>query len=60
MFRILGLLVGLYTVYAVVTGRVLAKSGPWGTTVTRAESPDSFWVVIVIYAMLALALVTVF
>lgn len=60
MFDVLGLLVGAYTLYAVVTGDVYVKSGPWGKTVSREESPEYFWVVIAIYAALALALVTVF
>lgn len=60
MFKALGLLVALYTLYAVVKGEVHAKSGAWGKTVSRAESPEYFWVVIAIYAALALALVTIF
>ena len=60
MFKMLGLILGLYTLYAVVTGEVYAKSGTWGRTVSRAESPEYFWVVIFIYASLALALATVF
>lgn len=60
MFKALGLLVALYTLYSVVKGEVYAKSGAWGKTVSRAESPEYFWVVIAIYAALALALVTIF
>lgn len=60
MFKVLGLLVGLYALYAVVTGEVYAKSGAWGRTVSRAKSPEYFWVVIAIYAGLALALATIF
>lgn len=60
MFKALALLVGAYTLFAAVTGRVYAKSGVWGRTVSRAESPEYFWVVIAIYAALAVALATVF
>lgn len=60
MFKVLAVLVGLYTLYAAVTGRVYAKSRAWGRAVSRAESPEYFWVVIAIYAALALALATVF
>jgi hypothetical protein len=60
MFNIPGVLVGLYTLYAAVTGEVYAKSGVWGRTVSRVESPDYFWVVITIYAGLSVALITVF
>lgn len=60
MFKLLGLLVGLYTLYAIVTGEVYARSGVWGKRVLRAQSPEYFWVMIVIYGILAIALVTVF
>lgn len=60
MFKVLGLLVGLYTLYAAAKGEVYAKSGAWGKTVSRVESPQYFWVVIAIYAGLALALATIF
>ena len=60
MFKALGLLVALYTVYAALTGAVYARSGPGGRVVARAESPEYFWIVIVIYAGLSVALLTVF
>ncbi len=60
MFKMLGILVALYTAYAVSKGEVYAKSGPWGRTVSRADSPEYFWVVIAIYAGLSVALITVF
>ena len=60
MFKALGVLVALYVVYAVVQGEVYAKSGAWGRRVTRADSPEYFWVVIAIYAGLSLALIFVF
>ena len=60
MFKILGIVVALYTAYAVINGEVYAKSGPWGRTVSRVDSPRYFWTVIVIYAGLSVALLTVF
>ena len=60
MFQVLGVLVGLYTVYAVIHGEVYAHSGPLGRTVSRADSPQYFWAVIVIYAGLSVALMTIF
>ncbi|MDQ2702029.1 MAG: hypothetical protein M3Y70_04275 [Pseudomonadota bacterium] len=60
MFKLLGIVVGLYTLYAVAKGEVFAKSGPSRRTVSRGDSPEYFWTVIVIYAGLAVALVTVF
>lgn len=60
MFKILGILVGFYTLYAAITGEVYEKSGAWGRTVSKADSPEYFWVVIAIYAGLSVALITVF
>jgi len=59
MFKALGVLVGAYAVYAAVKGEVYAKSGPWGRTVSREDSPEYFWVIVAIYAGLGLALVTI-
>lgn len=60
MFRLVGVLLALYTAYAAISGEVFAKSGISGRVVLRAESPGYFWVVIVIYAALSAALITVF
>jgi hypothetical protein len=60
VFKALGTLVALYVAYAALKGEVYAKSGPWGRVVSRADSPEYFWIVIAIYAALATALVTVF
>jgi hypothetical protein len=60
VFKVLGIFVGLYTLYAALKGEVYAKSGASGKVVTRAESPGYFWVIIAIYASLSVALVTVF
>ena len=60
MFKLLGVLVALYTIYAVVKVEVVATSGPRARTVVRGESPRYFWCVIVIYAALGLALVFLF
>lgn len=60
MFKMLGAAVLCYAGYAAVRGEVYAKSGPWGRVVSRAESPDYFWVVVAIYAALGVALLTVF
>jgi hypothetical protein len=60
MFKLLGAFVALYTVYGALSGRVIAKSGPWARVVVRQDSPEYFWVVIAIYAGLSVALLTVF
>ncbi len=60
MFKLLGVLVLLYVAYAAARGEVFAKAGASGRTVSRAESPQYFWVVVAIYAGLGIALLTVF
>jgi hypothetical protein len=60
MFKALGVLLAFYTAYAAIRGEVYAKSGPGGRTVSKAESPEYFWVVIAIYAGLSVALLIVF
>jgi hypothetical protein len=60
VFKALGIVVALYAVYAAIKGVVYAKSGVWGRTVSRADSPEYFWVIIAIYACLSVALMVVF
>lgn len=60
MFKLIGVLLALYTTYAAIGGQVHAKSGIRWRTVLKAETPGYFWTVIVIYAGLSLALITVF
>lgn len=60
MFKVLGVLVAVYTLRAAIKGEVIAKSGAWGRTVSRAHSPEYFWIVIAIYAGLSVALLTIF
>ena len=60
MFKLLGALVASYTVIAAARGEVFAKHRAWGERVRRDERPRYFWAVIVIYGLLALALIFVF
>lgn len=60
MFKLLGVLLAIYTVSAAVAGEVYAKSGMTGRTVSKQDSPKYFWSVIGIYAALSVALVTFF
>jgi hypothetical protein len=60
MFKLLGILLAVYCAYAVSEGSVSVKSGLWGRTVTRAESPEYFWVCVSIYLGLSIALLTGF
>jgi hypothetical protein len=60
MFKILGIVLGFYTLYALIQGEVYTKSGAWGRTVSRVGSPEYFWLVITIYFALSGALITLF
>jgi len=59
-FKLLGIVVGLYTLYGAWAGEVYARSGVWGRRVRKDESPRYFWTVIAIYGALSVALLTVF
>lgn len=60
IFTAIGVGLAAYTGYSAWRGQVYAKRGPWGRKIVREASPVYFWVVIGIYAALAVALVTVF
>lgn len=60
VFKLIGVLAGIYTLHAAIRGHVYAKAGVWGRTVSKSDEPTYFWVVIAIYAALSLALLTVF
>lgn len=60
VFKLLGVLVALYVAYALSIGEVYAKRGIWGAASTRAEQPVLYWSAMVVYAILALALLFVF
>ena len=59
-FRILGVLLACYVVQALMSGSVYARSRWWGRTLERASNPFGYWMAIVCYALLALALVFLF
>lgn len=60
MFDVIGIGVGIYTLYAAYVGQVWAKAGPGARLVERSVSPGYYWTVIGIYAGLAVALVVWF
>jgi hypothetical protein len=60
MFKFIGVGVLVYTGYAAWRGEVFAKAGWRGRVVSRLQSPEYFWIVIVVYAALGVALLTVF
>jgi len=60
LFKVLGVGVGLYAMYAVAVGHVYAKSGVSYQRIDRDGRPRYFWTVIGIYAGLSVALFLVF
>jgi len=59
VFKILGILVALYVVYALAAGQVYAKRGPWGATSKRSDDPFNYWAAVAVYTGLSAALVFV-
>jgi hypothetical protein len=57
LFKTLGILLAIYVVVALFKGSVYARYRAWGRTLTRAEQPTRYWSTIVIYTLLAAALV---
>ena len=60
MWQGIGVLVGLYTLFSVLRGEVHARSGMHMETIYRQQKPGAFWMMIVIYGGLTVALFTVF
>jgi hypothetical protein len=60
MFKLLGVLLAIYTALAAHRGEVYAKHRAWGRTIERDSEPRYFWAVIGVYAALSIALMTVF
>ena len=60
MFKVLGVMLGLYVVYALSIGEVFAKHGVWGRTSKRSEHPFRYWSGIVVYIVLSVVLLLVF
>lgn len=60
MFKVIGGLFALYIAYAAISGKVSARSGVFRRTISRQDSPRYFWTIIIIYAGLSGALMTVF
>lgn len=60
LFKILGVLLALYVLQALSSGRVYAKSGIWGRTYYRDEDPWGYWSAVIAYGLLSPALVFLF
>ncbi|WP_431273651.1 hypothetical protein ACQ858_15945 [Variovorax ureilyticus] len=59
-FKSLGLMLGVYVAYSVVTGAVYARHRMRGRTFRREDEPVAYWSAIVAYGALALMLVFIF
>lgn len=60
LFKLLGILLIGYIAVSLHTGSIFAKSGPWGRTYHRDEEPRAFWTTVVVYCLLAVALLIYF
>jgi hypothetical protein len=60
LFALLGVLVLAYAGWSAYQGSVYARHRAWGRRIERDEEPVYFWGVIVVYAGLGVALLTVF
>lgn len=60
LFKLLGGLVLAYAALSAMQGSVYARHRAWGRRIERDAEPGWFWSVIVIYAGLGIALLTVF
>jgi hypothetical protein len=59
-FRILGVALACYLVFALVRGHVYARSGAWGRDFERAGNPCGYWSAMASYALLSAALMFIF
>ena len=59
MLKILGLIVGIYTLISVISGAVNTRGGFKGRRIFRKRDPQYFWIVIMIYASVSVALLSV-
>lgn len=60
MFKVLGVMVSAYVLYAVLAAKVIARAGPGARVVSRETTPRYFRVVVLIYLALSVALITYF
>lgn len=60
LFDLLGVLVALYVVYSFFTGSVAGRSGISWRSWERQGQPRMYWGVMIVYSLLAIALITIF
>ena len=59
-FVLLGILLGAYVVACILNGRVIVRSGAGARTLRRESEPKQYWLGVGIYALLTVALITIF
>ena len=59
-FRILGVALAFYIAFALASGHVYARSGPWGRDFARDSDTWGYWSAIACYALLSAALLFIF
>ena len=60
MFRILGALLICYVAYGLSTGQISGRYRAWGRMFRRDEAPWLYWPTILVYSLLAVALIFLF
>ena len=59
MFKLLGLMVGIYVIVALISGAVKTRAGIRGRTIWRKREANYFWIVIALYASASIALLSI-
>lgn len=59
MLKLLGLVVGIYTLISVISGAVHTRGGFKGRRIFRKRESQYFWIVIMIYASVSVALLSI-
>jgi hypothetical protein len=60
MFKLLGILLSFYVVYGFVNGRVYGRYRAGGRMFYREADPWLYWSTLVVYSLLAIALILFF
>ncbi|HEY5566048.1 MAG TPA: hypothetical protein VIM81_02220 [Gammaproteobacteria bacterium] len=60
LFKVLGLLVGCYVAYGLMSGAIYAKYRAWGRTFRREQDARGYWSAIGAYVVLTGMLLFVF
>jgi hypothetical protein len=59
MFKFLGLVVGIYTIIALISGSIKTRAGLGGRTIWRKREANYYWLVVAIYSSASIALLSI-